>query len=67
MNVIMMNGLFIIHSGNGGILKGRSLRVENCNALWGPEYIIMGGKHFIENNANDIIEIMVKAKAALLP
>jgi hypothetical protein len=62
MNEILINREVLINSDNEGILKELLPRTESYNTLWGPGYIIMSEKHFIENNANEIIEIMVKAK-----
>ena len=39
--------------------------LKNYNTLWGLEYIIMNEKSFIENNADEIIEMMVKCRKTL--
>jgi hypothetical protein len=65
VNEVLTNREFLINRDNDGILKELLSYAESFNTLWGPEYIIMNEKHFIENNANEIIEIMVKSKAAL--
>ena len=43
-----------------------SANTGNSNRQWGPEYIIMNGKNFIENNADAIIEMMVKIKLSYI-
>ena len=63
MNEILTNREFLINSDNDGILKDLLFHTENYNTLWGPEFIIMNENNFIEDNANAIIEIMVKSKA----
>ena len=35
---------------------------RNYNTMWGSEYIIMNEQNFIENNAEVIMEMMVKIK-----
>ena len=65
MNEILTKYEILINSDNDGILKELLSRTESHNALWGPEYIIMGERHFIENNAAEIMEIMIKAKTVL--
>ena len=67
MNEILRNREFLINSDNDGILKDLLAHTENYNRLWGTEYIIMNEKNFIENNANEIIEIMVKTKTVMFP
>ena len=63
MNEILTNRDILLNSDNDGILKELLAQRENYNALWGSEYIIMHEKNFIENNANEIIEMMVKIKS----
>jgi hypothetical protein len=38
---------------------------KNYNIIWGLEYIIMNEKTFIDNNAEEIIEMMVKCRNTL--
>jgi len=62
MNEILLNGEMLINSDNDGILKNLLSHAENYNTLWGPEYLIMNEKNFIETNADGIIEMMVKIR-----
>jgi hypothetical protein len=62
VNEILTNREFLINSDNDGILKELLSHTESYNTLWGSEYIIMNERNFIENNAHEIIEIMVKTK-----
>jgi len=63
MNKNLINRQFLIASDNDGIVKKQLYNTENYNTLWGPEYFIMNEKNFIDNNADGIIEIMVKTKS----
>ena len=65
MNEIPVKHEILINSFNDGILKELLPRTESYNVLWGSEYILMGENYFIEDNANEIIEIMVKTKTFL--
>lgn len=64
MNEILLNREFLLNSDNEGILNVLLSQTGNYNTLWGQEYIIMNEKNFIENNAEEIIEIMTKTKIA---
>ena len=65
MNEILTSRDILINSDNDGILKELLSQTGKHNALWGPEYIIMHDKNFIENHANEIIDMMVKIKTIL--
>ena len=62
MNVIIYNREMLLNRDNEGIIA-ELLKQENgsFNTLWGQEYIMMNGKLFV-NNADAIIEIMMKCK-----
>jgi hypothetical protein len=64
VNEILLNREFLLNSDNEGILNVLLSQTGNYNTLWGQEYIIMNEKNFIENNAEEIIEIMTKTKIA---
>jgi hypothetical protein len=66
MNEILLNREYFIHSDNGNSYKKHLPHLKNYNALWGPEYLLMNEKNFIENNADGIIEIMVLNKTTPL-
>ena len=67
MKETLTNREYLIASGNYGILKDLLPHAENYNTLWGPEYIIMNEKNFIDNNANAIVEMMVKIRTSQRP
>jgi len=63
MNEIPLYRELIINSDNEGILKELLAQRKCYNSFWGPEFIIMNDKSFIEKNSDGIIEIMVKSRA----
>jgi len=63
MNEIPLYQELLINSDNEGILKELLTQGKNYNSFWGPEYIIMNEKSFIDNNSEEIIEVMVKSRA----
>ena len=67
MNEVLINREVLINSGNDGILKDLLTGKDCFNALWGPDYIIMYEKNFIENNSGDIIEMMLRTRSLLCP
>ena len=62
MNEIPVYREMLINSDNDGILKELLAQRKNYNTFWGPEYIIMNERSFIENNSEEIIEVMVKSR-----
>ena len=64
MNEIPLYRELLINSDNDGILKELlAQQQKNYNSFWGPEYIILNERSFIENNSEEIIEIMIKSRA----
>ena len=63
MNEILTSRDILINSDNDGILKELLAQTKNYNSPWGFEYIIMNEKNFIENHADEIIDMMVKIKS----
>jgi len=62
MNVIIYNREMLLNRDNEGIIAELLKKEDGSyNTLWGPEYIMMNGKLFM-NNADAIIEIMMKCK-----
>ena len=61
MNQILYNREMLLNRDNEGIIADLLKRQEGCNTIWGPEYIMMNGKAFMDN-ADDIIEIMLKCR-----
>ena len=62
MNQILYNAELLLNRDNQGILAELLKQGEGChNTLWGPEFIMMSGKAFL-NNVDQIIEIMVKCR-----
>ena len=62
MNEIPVYREMLLNSDNDGILKELLAQRNNYNTFWGPEYIIMNERSFIENNSDEIIEVMVKSR-----
>ena len=67
MNEIPLYPELFLNSDNDGILKELLAQKRRCNSFWGPEYIIMNEKSFIDNNSDEIIEVMIKSRAILRP
>ena len=67
MNEIPVNRELLINSDNDGILKEllAQAKIKNYNFLWGPEYILMNEKSFIDNNSEKIIEMMIKSRSII--
>ena len=64
MNEIPVYRELLLNSDNEGILKELlAQRKSFYNFFWGPEYILMSEKSFIEKNSDNIIEIMIKSRA----
>ena len=63
MNEIPVYRELLLNSDNDGIIKELLAQAQSrkYNSFWGPEYIIMNEKSFIDNNAEKIIEMMVKS------
>ena len=65
MNEIPVNRELLINSDNDGILKEllAQAKIKSYNSLWGPEYLLMNEKSFIDNNSEKIIEVMIKSRS----
>ena len=62
MNEIPLYRELMLNSDNDGILKELLTQRKSYNCLWGPEYIMMNEKSFIENNSEEIMDIMIKGR-----
>ena len=65
MNEIISYREMLLNRDNEGIIADLLKQGENHNSLWGQEYIMMNEKSFMDN-ADAIIEIMLKCKNPLL-
>ena len=62
MNQILFNAEMFLNRDNEGIIAELLKQEDGChNTLWGPEFIMMNGKAFM-NNADQVIEIMLKCR-----
>ena len=61
MNQILYNRELLLNRDNEGIIAELLNHDEGYNTIWGQEYIMMNGTSFI-NNADSIIEIMIKCR-----
>jgi len=63
MNQVLFNREMLLNRDNEGIIA-ELLKQQDCyNSIWGPEYIMMNGRPFIDN-AEVIMEIMIKCRSA---
>ena len=62
MNQVFNYNEMLISRDNEGIIAELLKQQENCNVIWGQEYIIMNTKVFLDNNLDEIIEIMMKCR-----
>ena len=62
MNEILTYRELLSNSENYLLVKELLAHAQNrsYNSFWGPEYLIMNEKSFIENNSEQIIEIMIQ-------
>ena len=69
MNEIPAYSDLVINSDNDVILRELLDHAQNSsyNYFWGPEYIIMNEKSFIDNNSDHIIEVMIKSRTISRP
>jgi hypothetical protein len=67
MNEIPVYCELLLNSDNDGIIKELLAQSKNYNTFWGPEYIIKKEKSFLDNNADEIIDLMVKSRFILRP
>lgn len=63
MNEILADRELLVNSDNDGILKELLSYTSSFNVLWGSEYVIMNEESFIGNNADEIVDIMVKSRS----
>ena len=61
MNQILYNREMFLNRDNEGIIAELLRQKEGYNTIWGQEFIMMNGASFM-NNADNIIEIMVKCR-----
>jgi len=67
MNEIPVYRDILLNSDNDGIIKELLAQTRYYNTFWGQEYIIMNEKKFIDNNADEIIDLMIKSRSILKP
>ena len=62
MNQVFNYTEMLLNRDNEGIIAELLKQQENCNTIWGQDYIIMNSKSFMDNNLDEIIEIMMKCR-----